>query len=256
MDSPQFPSHESQLAQHQEMVKDILDFLGRKHFLSAEEKEEFCSEAYIKLLENDGEVFSKHKGDATLKTYLSVVLSRLLLDLRDKAWGRWRPSSAAKRLGSLAILLEQHTHRDGMTFEETYQHLVQNTQIEVSKADLWQLYEQLPHRYRRQHVGEDALEPHASGDVSPLEMLEREDHTLILAKATAAVQECLLELPQEERLILRLHYAKNLPLSKIARTLGCEQKPLYRSLHQILLRLKKLLAARNIRADAIESLIR
>ncbi|MGH8186413.1 MAG: hypothetical protein ACREUC_07605, partial [Steroidobacteraceae bacterium] len=71
--------------------------------------------AFLKLIEHDYAVLRRFEGASSLRTYLTVVLHRVLLDQRNREWGRWRPSAAAYRNGPLAVRLERLVTRDGLT---------------------------------------------------------------------------------------------------------------------------------------------
>src|SRR5215208_5464467 len=54
-----------------------------------------------------GQVRRRFERRSSLPTYVTVVIQRLFLDYRNRLWGKWRPSSDAKRLGPTAMLLER-----------------------------------------------------------------------------------------------------------------------------------------------------
>src|SRR4029453_16388521 len=94
------------------LLTEILRFLRVRHGLSVEEAEDFGSLLKIKLLDNDRSVLRAYRGDSSLRTYLAAVANRLFLDQRVSVWGRWRPSAKARRLGPLAVELEELVRRE------------------------------------------------------------------------------------------------------------------------------------------------
>ena len=46
------------------------------------------------------------EGRSQLRTYLITVVQRHFLDDRNARWGKWRPSSIARRIGPIAVLLD------------------------------------------------------------------------------------------------------------------------------------------------------
>lgn len=240
---------------HKVLVQSIVDFVARKNGLSQAEKEDFSSEVYLKLLQDQSAVFRKFEGKSSIKTYLTVVISRFFLDYRDSLWGRWRPSTQAKRLGSVAMLLEQYTHRDGLSFDQAFQTLSHNHQLSISEVELLELYNQLPIRSERHVVGEETLVNHPSAEQPPDQQITQQLDQNQLEKAVEEVRICLKLLPESDQLILRLHFGKNLPLSLVAKSLQLDQKSLYRKVPKILGDLKTLLEQKGIHSSDLKALI-
>ena len=96
----------------------MISFVSSRHHLPGSEADDFGSHVKLKLIEDDYAILRKFEGRSNLRTYLTVVIQRLFLDYRIKAWGKWRPSAEAKRSGPVAILLERLTQRDGYGLEE------------------------------------------------------------------------------------------------------------------------------------------
>ena len=61
------------------------------------------------------DIIDRFEGRSSLRTYLTVVISRMLLDWRNSKYGKWRPSKAALSLGEHAVDLERLMSRDGYT---------------------------------------------------------------------------------------------------------------------------------------------
>src|SRR5262245_62099749 len=89
------------------VIDDIAAQVCRRHRLSSTEAEDFMSEVRLHFIDRDYEVLRKFEGGCSVTTYVTVVIQRLLLDYRNREWGRWRSSAQAKRLGPTAILLER-----------------------------------------------------------------------------------------------------------------------------------------------------
>ena len=80
---------------HYLSIGEIIGYIGRRHRLTSEDREDFASFAMLKLVENDYARIKKYRGESQFKTYLTVVLHRLFLDYRTQKWGKWRPSTTA-----------------------------------------------------------------------------------------------------------------------------------------------------------------
>jgi hypothetical protein len=100
------------------LVESVVSDVARRQRVRGDELAEFRSLAYLKLIDHDYEALRRFRGHSSLRTYLTVVLQRVLLDHRNRQWGRWRPSAGAQRLGSAAVQLERLVTRDGLTPQE------------------------------------------------------------------------------------------------------------------------------------------
>src|SRR5437868_15414339 len=105
---------ESELA----VIDRVTAFICARHHLSAADSDDFSSHVKLKLIEDNYAVLGSFEGRSSIRTFLTIVVERLFLDYRTSAWGKWRPSAAAKRGGATALLLEQLLTRDGYSFEE------------------------------------------------------------------------------------------------------------------------------------------
>jgi RNA polymerase sigma factor (sigma-70 family) len=75
----------------------------------------------------------------------------------------------------------------------------------------------------------------ADGGLDAAEDAERHDGVL------SALQGVMDGLDTEDRLIVRMHYQEGLTIADVARSLGTEQKPLYRRVERLRQRLRKAL---------------
>jgi RNA polymerase sigma factor (sigma-70 family) len=194
------------------LIKDVLDLLCRQNCLPGVDEAEFRSLAFGKLIENDYDVLRRFSGKSTLRTFLLVVLQRALLDHRARQWGTWRPSIEAKRLGPVAVRLEQLISCEGMTAEQAIDVLRSRDRVDESAEKLRALASELPPR------------PHVHADV----------------RATVS------GLFAEERLILKLRYVDGLTISQIARLLRTDAGRLYRRVERILAQVREQLRERGI----------
>jgi hypothetical protein len=95
------------------VIDEVTAQLCRRHRLSPDESEDFRSEVRLHCSQRDFDLLRRFEGRSSLQTYLTVVISRLFLDYRNRLWGRWRPSIEAKRLGPSAIPIEPLVAHDG-----------------------------------------------------------------------------------------------------------------------------------------------
>lgn len=233
-------SPERLFLEHLPVIDRILAIIARRNALTAADAEEFAAWARVRLTDGDYAILRKFGGRSSLKTYLSVVLSNLFRDYRNSAWGRWRPSAAATRLGPLAIRLEELVSRDGCAVREAIS-ILRSAGATEPDAELARLAARLPQRAIERTVAVDDVEgtlpaPHAALP-EPDEDRTRIEHALLAAIA---------ELPDEDRVITRMRFWDGISVADIAKILGLEQKPLYRRIEAIERRLRDSLARHGV----------
>jgi RNA polymerase sigma factor for flagellar operon FliA len=211
-----------------DVIERVISFVSSRHHLPGSEGDDFGSHVKLKLIEDDYAILKKFEGRSSLRTYLTVVIQRLFLDYRIKAWGKWRPSAEAKRSGPVAILLERLTQRDGYGFEEAVELMQTNHQITMSRPDLEAIAARLPHRLRRRFESEDALTNLADDQPSPDEIATSREQAMSGARLESALNTAMAGLEPQDRLILGLRYRDGRTIAEVARALRLDQKALYR----------------------------
>lgn len=238
---------------HYALVEELIRFVSRRHRLGTDEREDYTSYAMLKLVENDYARLRKYRGDSTFRTYLTVVMQRLFLDYRTQKWGKWRPSTAAKKLGRTAIELETLLYRDGIEFHEAREMLLAQTDTALSHEALWDLASQLPYRQRAKRADEELLE--TIGVRAREDLVSRRE----LASRVRNVESRLFEesrrLTSEERLILRLRFDEGKTVPEIAEALELRPKALYARISRLLKRLRDALETSGVSWDEIEELV-
>ncbi len=134
--------------------------------LSAGEAEDLQSDLWVRLLEHDGRVLRSFRGRARIGTYLVTIARNLVFDRRNKEWGRWRPSSAARRAGAEAVELERMMSRDGWTLDAAAESLKLAGTLSAATLAAT-LAHTLPVRTRRHFVDVSVLESIAAHGSDP-----------------------------------------------------------------------------------------
>lgn len=240
---------------HLDVVERAIDFVCSRNHLSSTDADDFSSYVTLRIVEDGYEVFARFEGRATLRTYLTVVIQRMLLDYRVRVWGRWRPSAEAKRCGPLAIRLEELLARDGCLLDEAYEVLKTNHGLTVTRDELEQLAARLPPRSPRRFESEEALATMASEDASADELVKEHDRQELAARVSRALRSVMSGLDQEDQLILLLRFEDGRTVADIAATLRLEQKALYRRVKDLLSKLRKGLEAEGIDAAAVQDIL-
>jgi RNA polymerase sigma factor (sigma-70 family) len=243
------------LIEHLTEVERTIAFVSRRNHLRDADAEDFGSYVKVKLIENDYSILRKFEGRCELRTFLGVVIHRLLLDYRNHLLGKWRPSAEAKRLGAEAIELETLLHRDRRSLEDALQ-AMRAAGRSVSAVELEQLAARLPRRPARpRDIALDELpaEPATEGDGEQAAIAS--DQQVRADTVARVVRETIDRLPREDRVILRMHFAAGMTVARIARALGVEQKPLYPRLSRHLATIRRSLERESITPADIEQMI-
>jgi RNA polymerase sigma factor (sigma-70 family) len=225
--------HHSLLVEHLGHIDRVVGGVARRHQLSAADTEELTSVVRFKLIEKDFAILKKFQGRSALTTYLTVVIERLCLDFFNEEWGKWRPSSAALRMGGSAIQLERLIARDGLTFEEAVSTLQINHRVPESREALLAMYVRLPFRTVRRHAGEEELALVAGHGGAPDPAFDFQDEYALAARIETHLRAGVAMLTPRDRLLIKMHYLDGLSIASIARFFGVEARPLYNHLEDI-----------------------
>jgi len=238
---------------HLPLIEDVIAHCCRRSRFQPEEAKDFGQEVMVKLIEDDYAVFRLSKGRSSIKTYLTIVIKRLLLDYQDHIWGKWRPSAEAEKLGRLAMRLERLRVRDEMSFGEACQTLW-GEGVTMSETELRDLDAKLPPKSMRRFVGEESIQNEASRDPRPDEVVERNEWAADWKRITAKLLQALETLPAEDQILVRMR--TEYKVVDIARLRKMDQKSLYRRLDKIHARLEKELERLGVRRQDVENLLR
>jgi RNA polymerase sigma factor (sigma-70 family) len=234
------------------VIERVIGWVCARRGLRGADAEDFASAVKTRLIENDYEVLGKFQGRSSLKTYLTSVINRLYLDFQVQRFGKWRPSAEARRLGPVALRLEQLMFRDGLSFDEACGVLLSDPQVSETRAALDALRVRLPQRPSRRPEG-NGHEPahHESGGTA----VERAERQALADRTFSAIRRSLARQPARDRVFLRLHFESGLTVAQCARVLGLDQKALYGKKEKILERLRDDLEAEHIQAQDAHQLL-
>lgn len=236
-----------------ELLERVITWVCGRRCLRGADAEDFASTVKLRFIENDYEILAKFEGRSSLKTYLTTVVNHLYLDYQVQRFGKWRPSAEARRLGRVALRLEALLHRDGLTFDEACGVLQTDFRVTESREALYELSARLPARTDWRTAPEALRVDGGPGDgLTPLERAERRAMT---ERTLLALRQALGRLPARDRIMLRLHVEAGLTLAKVARSLGEDQKALYRKRDTAFVRLREDLEAAGIRQQDVRELL-
>lgn len=196
---------EKLLVGHLPTVSRILAAVGRRQGLRDDDLADFASWAMARLVAEDYAVLARFRGESSLTTYLTVVLTMAAREYRVSRWGRWRPSAAARARGPLAIRLETLVYRDGLRLAEAAELLRSRGETTHSDRALAALLNELPVREAARGRARDSTVELAA-DVAAAEgtaddaVLRREadaGRALLGRRLSAAID----RLPSEDRVL-------------------------------------------------------
>lgn len=211
------------------LLSQVIRDVARSRRLSPEDAEDFSQSVHLSLLERDYDIFHRFSGRSSLRTYLAVVVNRMLLDWRNKMWGKWRSSAAATKLGDTAVALERLVHRDGFSTGEAIE-IVRATRNSPPIDAVRRLAEQLPARMRRR----DALEHECRNEavVAFADPIDAEERQQARASTRRTLALALRQLSHDDRQLIHLRYQQEHTVQTLARSFRTTPQVLYRRLER------------------------
>ena len=235
-------------------IERAISLVSRRGRLRGADAEDFASSVKVALLEDDCAILRKHSGISSLGAYLSVVVDRMLWDMRTQTMGRFYASAEATRLGPEAVMLEMLVQRDRRPFEEALP-IVRASFPDLTRADAQRMLERLPERVPRpRFVDLEEDLPVAAPSRADQQAIEEEQQRL--SRRTARIlRETLATLSLEDRTMIRLHYGMAMSIADVSRMMRLPQRPLYRRLERTLAQLRAALEDAGIDARAMPDLL-
>jgi RNA polymerase sigma factor (sigma-70 family) len=215
----------------------VIRAVARRRRLACADVQDFAQIVHLKLLEHHYDVFPRFRGDSSLRTYLTVVVTRILLDWRTARYGKWRPSAVAARLGPVGVGLERLTSRDGHTVGEAVEIMRQATGL--GREELRDIADGLPQRITRREVPPE-LEPLALSEPfrDPIAARERLERAYQVRRA---LRRAYLTLPPDDQRLLALRYQRSMTVRQIGEDLEIDPKALYRRFERLTSKLRRAL---------------
>jgi RNA polymerase sigma factor for flagellar operon FliA len=215
-----------------------------RHEGGGPEVEDFSSVVKLRLIEDDFAILRKFRGRSRISTYLVTVIQRLYVDHRVRERGRWRSSAAARRLGALAVRLEELTRRDGLTVDEAYLVLTMNEAQTLTRDELTQLYAQIPTRVRGRRTLRSPRPDDATTDgTEVLDGLVSRDRDRAIARAVRVLDSAMRELDPDERLLLSRAFVQGRSMTEVSKDMQVSRHSLHRRVSRTLERLRELVEA-------------
>jgi RNA polymerase sigma factor (sigma-70 family) len=229
----------------------VIAAISRRHRLDADEADEFKGTAYMRLLEQDCRILRAFEGRSSIRTYLRVVLNRVFLDLRIARWGKWRPSTRAKRGGAAAVRLERLIHRDGLPEEIALPLVLRDADADKGVLVTFACQSRPMPRAERRMVSDEVLGNLPGDTISAHQALARAELHSPARRVLSALKKGLAQLPPDDQLIIRLRFVDRATVVEIAAVMRTSARKLYRRIDTILGRLRCVLEHEGCSADAL-----
>lgn len=219
------------------IVDQVARSLARSRRLSAHDVDDFVQGVHLRMAERGYRALAGFEGRSSLRTYLTVMVRRLLVDWQNREYGKWRPCKASERLGEVGIELDRLLNRDGHTLEEAVSLLAVTTGR--PERALRALAARVPRRPRRRLVPLDGLPEHLEPTVDPTADAERRREQ---AAVRAAVASALLGLSVDDARLLKARVSGRLTVAAVARQRREDSRAVYRRLDRIKKRVRSQMA--------------
>ncbi|HEV7426515.1 MAG TPA: sigma-70 family RNA polymerase sigma factor [Thermoanaerobaculia bacterium] len=226
------------------LIETIIKRVCRRSRFIEDAAEDFASTVRVALIEDDYALLRNAAQRSSLAAYLTVVIQRMAVDERIRAFGRWQPSAAAKAMGQAGIVAETLLLRDRRSIDEALP-LVRAVDASVTRGRLEEIAGNLPNRMGRPRavdLGADGVERVAAAE-STDERVVAGDMTRLASRASDVVRTLIDGLPVEDRMLIRFRFGSSMSIADISRILRLPQQPLYRRLEKLLARLRSALVA-------------
>lgn len=212
-----------------ETVEKAVRYVAVRRRLAAADADDLLSTVLTHLVTDDYRVLRLFRGQSSISTYLTVVVDRVLLDARTRAWGKWRPSAQARRLGERAVIFDRLVRRDGL--EPAHARELVGAPLEwmslLSRTSL-----KKPARPAG-FVDIGAAKTYCSPAADPHAVLMEQYHAKQGIELGQQLERALCSLPVADQVLVRMRHEQGLKVSQIATMLGIDQKKLYRRLDAI-----------------------
>lgn len=238
------------------LVEGIAARVCRRARMYDADAEDFIASVKLALVEDDYAILRKYEGRASLATYLTIVIERLMSDERMRTRGRWHPSTEAVRLGPAALLLETIVRRDHRTIDDALP-LLRSVDPAVTREAAVALLARLPERRPRpapvdlDRAPPAALATQAGADAGALEAEARS----LTQKAAQVVRVTLASFTLEDRSIVRFRFGLEMNVSDISRMLRLPQRPLYRRIEALMQKLRRALIAAGVKESEAQDIL-
>ena len=200
------------------------------------------------------------KGNSSITTYLTAIISRLVVDIVRSRTGRNRAKERAERFGELGRRIYELVIQQAHSIAETVNILQINHGITATEAQLQAILDEMQGRKPRHQS--DAASEIAWSDSGELVSIQRSTPEQQVAdkqlerKRNEVLRQVLDSMTAEDKLLIRLRFpldeaTEPLDSSTVAKMLGLNQQEVDRRTRRILTTCRELLLKQGISFDAL-----
>jgi RNA polymerase sigma factor (sigma-70 family) len=230
------------------LLSEVIRRVSRARRLSSPDAEDFAQSVQLRCLESNYYQIRKYAGRSSLRTYLTVVVVRMLSDWRTASHGKWRASTAALRAGEHAVTLERLMSRDGFACDEAVAIVAAGAGAPTA-SELTKIAARLRVRPPRRIVSDGILEHLRSEDFDdPVEASERQG---VRRRVRTNLVTVLRDLPATERRVLYLKFREQRTLKEIAAMISVDERALYRRFERCLRLMRQRLVAAGVKSASV-----
>jgi RNA polymerase sigma factor (sigma-70 family) len=238
-------------ATNQEVVDRAVRIVVRRKRLDQAESGDLRSEVWLKLLSSPSAI-TQFRGDSCLTTYVVSIARRVLLDLRIKELGKWRPTAQSRAGGRTAIELDRLVRRDGVPKAEAIETL-RRRGYGIEPDGLESINLTAPRQIVR--VAPEFFDALPSTLSMPETLMQQKTDQLTATAAIVALSQALTRLSAEDRALLQRRFVKGETVAAIAGGDIKRQKRLYRQLETILQTLRRCIERAGVSGDRVKGLL-
>jgi RNA polymerase sigma factor (sigma-70 family) len=232
------------------------------------EADELLNEVLDRLKADNFKALREFRGKAKLTTYITTIISNLVVDIARQKKGRSRARERAEEMGEIACRLYDLVYGRGCSVEEAQNHLEVAFGIREPLESLQQMLGRMRGREKTAAWRGD----HGSSWLTPGKVIRNEDtpEIIVVDPAQSAEEkliggqkqtmvrsvlaEVLRDLRGEEQLMIRLRFSDDggeepKSVREIASILGLSEKVVDTRIRRILVRMREALIGRGLALD-------
>lgn len=237
---------EQLIREQQPHVRRLVRDIARRYHLAVPEIEEFTTRVDRALERNDYELLRAFDRRSTWETYLTTVITRLFFDFQTELWGQWRPSAASQALGPGAMLLEELMMRDHLPLTDATELMRSTHRVDLSRHRIELLARELG---LTNDLGAHEDRPTAADSEGGAEADARDPAIQV------ALRDAIALLSPEDRMLLAMRYVDRQPITRIAKLLKADPRPLQRRIEQAKEVLRTSLLTQGIAIEDVDALL-
>ena len=228
------------------------------------ELDELVNDLLERLAADDFKALRSFKGTAKITTYLTAIISNLIIDIVRSKKGRSRAKERAREFGHLGELLYDSMYNRGYNLQDSMEHLSLAHGISEDEERLRVIMERIRGKDGGVRRAADNCPTNGGdtfdddGELVPVDSRMNPEQQLIESErhssAESVLEELLGAMDAEDMLMLRMRYPadeqeQGCKVSEIAKRMNLNEKLVEGRLRRVLLRCREMLMGRGLSPD-------